>query len=136
MSVVLQFRSRVDIAHQMAALSWQEYLARGRGLVLVDMDGALKPGETHPGSLLPTTVCWYAALGSPQYDELELCDGDQPVEAVKALIATYDPSREFVLCALIDGVVKAAIFVYEGPPFLTPPDAYVLMAEKALKTKG
>jgi hypothetical protein len=94
-----------------AAFAWQQYSARGRGAVVVDLKRAA--AEASSSSQIPT---YYVAESSEQLAKR----GGWPSEEIHELIHDYDPRQDVVFLFIrVDGEV----FHYNVSDELTPPEA-------------
>jgi hypothetical protein len=94
-----------------AAFAWQQYLARGRGAVVVDLKRA---GEEEASALqIPT---YYIADSSEQLFKR----GGWPSDEIEGVIRGYDPRLDVVFLFIrMDGEV----FHYNVSDEVAPPDA-------------
>jgi hypothetical protein len=94
-----------------AAFAWRQYLARGRGAVVVDLKRA---GERNASTAqIPT---YYVAESSEQL----LKRGGWPSDEVEGVIRDYDPKQDVIFLFIrLDGEV----FHYNVSDDIAPPDA-------------
>ena len=94
-----------------AAFAWQQYQARGRGAVVVDLKRAV--AEAKPGGHIPS---YYVADSSEQLKTR----GGWPSNEIAEVIQDYDPELDVVFLFIrVDGDV----FHYNVSDEITPPKA-------------
>ena len=94
-----------------AAFAWQQYQARGRGAVVVDLKRAVEDGN--PGGHIPT---YYVADSSEQLK----ARGGWPSAEIAEVIQDYDPEQDVVFLFIrVDGDV----FHYNVSDEMTPSKA-------------